>query len=482
MYDFIWAGTEASLEAYHRIESKFALNEEAFLKFKAYHANDPETDEVYGVDSGRKGLILLERIGNTSVIKVHGSLVASHKWYHGWLKGEVTSYEAIIDALAIAVQDEETKDILMDYASPGGMVEGLDVVTQAIMAASKIKPVNGHSDRTAFSAAYWMIVSCDEVSGSRMAEFGSIGTMAVLRTYADTEKNMGLKFHVLRDGEHKGFGNPYEELTKEKREVLQKGLTEANTFFLEHVSLRRGLLLADRDEWGQGDTYYAKDAMRRGMIDRVTTLSEILTRGSDSPNEPRSFAMKISQAKLAKIAAGAKPEDILTAEELVQYKASIEEVAPVVAEEPKGGEGGEGGGEGGDNEPAKPAVAAAAGDSAELHRLLKENGKLEAKVEGLQEKLDALQATHEASMKASNELLVVAQHAVKNLQVALGKPREAKASVTEVLAQFNELQGIMAKAFGGPGQHSADTPVDDKTSQQVETVGYRQVNQQSVKR
>jgi hypothetical protein len=58
-------------------------------------------------------------------------------------------------------------------------------------------------------------------------------------------------------------------------------------------------------------------------------------------------------------------------------------------------------------------------------------------------------------------LLTVAQVAVGNLQVALQRPREAKSTAAEVVAQFNELQGDMAKRFK-TGQQTT-TPTEDNT-------------------
>ena len=111
-----------------------------------------------------------------------------------------------------------------------------------------------------------------------------------------------------------------------------------------------------------------------------------------------------------------------------------------------------------------PAVSAVAGD---LAAALKENGKLEAKLEAAQadnESLKQALAGVEASQAA---ILVVAQAAVANLQVALGQPKEAKGSATEVLAQYTELQGQMASRFK-TGQQTT-TPTADTTSAPVGT-------------
>ncbi|MNQ75464.1 hypothetical protein D3C85_902640 [compost metagenome] len=107
----------------------------------------------------------------------------------------------------------------------------------------------------------------------------------------------------------------------------------------------------------------------------------------------------------------------------------------------------------------------------DLRDALRENGKLEAKLEAAEAKLVALQATLDKSAADAASLLIVAQAAVTNLQVATQQPKDAKGTVAEVLAQYNDLQGKMAKMFG-IGQSSSQTPVEDSVNPAV--AGYRQ--------
>lgn len=167
--------------------------------------------------------------------------------------------------------------------------------------------------------------------------------------------------------------------------------------------------------------------------------------------------MKISPEKLAQIAAGADPKTVLTAEEFTLYTAELEaepaaeeaEAAESTAEEPEAS--------------AEPSSTM----SADYANLLKENGKLEAKLEAAAADNAALKQSLEGRDVQMASLLTVAQAAVGNLQTALGRPKEAKSSAAEVVAQYNELQGDMAKRFK-VGQQT-QTPTEDTTSAQVTT-------------
>lgn len=451
----IWLGSEAALEALLNFEAKYKFDVPAnVVSAYDYDEERPEYDAHFGVRADRIGLTVLEKVGSTTVLKVHGSLTPTFARWHTWYKGMVTSYEAIKDALAIVMESGETK-VLMDFASGGGAVRGLDTVTTAMERAKKSGiSLHGHTDSSSFSASYWLMAGCNEATASRMAEVGSIGTLMVLATYANTEETMGVTFTVIKEGEFKAIGNPYETLSDKDKAYLQKNLKETNNFFLEHVAVNRSLALDDTSRWAEGQTFYAAKAVKLGLIDRVTTLDDLLASGASANTTGRSFEMPISAEKLAQIEAGADPKSVLTKAELKQYEAGIEaaKVEPVVeavVEEPVV------------VAVVEPVVVADTGTGA-LHQALKDNGKLEAKVETLTAENERLKADAESAKADSASLLVLAQAAVTKLQVATGSPRETKGTVAEVLAQYNEQQSKLVKMFP-TSQQSQAAPVEDNT-------------------
>lgn len=470
----VWLGTEQALQSLASHEMKFSLDKEAYARSPFSMPEDaPQVDPDFGVAADRKGLTVLEKVGEHTVLKVHGSLTPSFRRYHAWFPGEVTSYEAIKDALAI-VAESGIKRIVMDYNTGGGAVRGLDGVTSLMEKLQKDGLyIHGHTDTAAFSAGYWMIAGSDEVTASRMAEVGSIGTMAVHMAMVNTEETRGVKFTVFKEGEFKGIGNPYEELSDKDKKYFQDNLRETNAFFLNHIVAKRGVDLDNTDAWAEGKTFYAAKAVKNGLIDRVTTLDDLIGSGAsaDTTGDKRKFEMKISAEKLAQITAGAAPESVLTAAELKQYNDQLAEnalVEPTAEEVAKKEEEdrlallAQNGGDKPVEEPVVPGATA----SQQLMDAFRQNGKLEAKVEGLTSELEKVKAELETAQATSNSLIVLGQAAVKNLQVATRSPVETKATASEVLTQYNELSSKMAKMFT-PGQQSQEAPLSDSTTAQT---------------
>lgn len=470
----IWLGTEKAFNKFSSFELQYKFDKDAYSNYP-YDDRDEDVCPVFGVDINRKGLYLLDKVGETPVLKIHGSLVPSYRRYHQWFPGEVTSYEAINDALAILAETGHT-DVILDHNSGGGAVSGLDTVTTNIerLQGDGVN-FHAHTDSASFSASYWIMSSANSVTASKMAEVGSIGVIAVIRTLANTEENYGVKFTVLKEGEFKAVGNPYEELSEADKKYLQDNLKETNAFFLNHISAQRNLSLDDYKDWADGKTFFANKAVKNGLVDRITTLNDLIGRGASAhtTGDRRKFEMKISAEKIAQIEAGANAADVLTKAELAHYTKQMSDLEEATKKEAAAQK------EKDDAETARlaqealdkeaadkldknePVVTGVGGISAsEYTKVIRESAKLELQVDTLTERATKAETALAEAQAQTASLVVVAQQAVKKLQVATGQPQVEKSSPTEILAQFNDLQSKLASMFK-VGQQSDDAPVKD---------------------
>ena len=268
-----------------------------------------------------------------------------------------------------------------------------------------------------------------------MAQVGNIGTMALIPDLSKMYEDMGVKFHLFKAGKEKGFGLSETEFTEEEKAHFQSHVEKSNNFFLSHVSLNRNLLLSETDKWAEAKTFFGGEAKAVGLVDAVATLEELIGSLTASTNNGESD-MSISAEKLAQIQAGAAPETVLTRAELATYMTSVEET---VEEEVEATETEEVEVEDTAEAPVEPAPAAD-------FNMARELGRAEAKIEVLEGQLADQQAKNESMKAQVDGLMVVAQAAVQNLQVALQLPKEAKGTAAEITAQYNELRSKMEEA------------------------------------
>ena len=322
----IWAGSGTSLELYLSALEKYhgeppqASIVEASIP--PHIASQFDLDEKE--DAGRLGLIVLDADGQgNATLNISGSLVARHAWWHEWFAGEITSYEVIQDAVDILLNSKETKNVLIQVDSPGGMVTGLDVAGKALESLARRKNVKVHVDNLAASAGYWLASAPKApLTASRMAEVGSIGVIAIYEDYSKWLEDEGIKYHVIHAGKEKAYGFGGTEFTEEEIASLQKSVDTTNNFFLTHVSKARNLKLSDSEKWAEGKVFYAGEAKTLGLIDEVSDLSRVI--GSFTAANPKKGETMIPEEKLARILAGEAPETVLTPQELKAYDASLD--------------------------------------------------------------------------------------------------------------------------------------------------------------
>lgn len=239
-----------------------------------------------------------------AVVPVYGTILG-RDWEFGQVShGGTTSAEALARKLRTLDADAGIGAIVLDIDSPGGAVSNLPETGEVV--ASIGKPVIAQVNSMACSAAYWLASQADEIVAAPSSEVGSIGVVMLHQDLREHLAQEGIGIEVLRAGEHKYAGNPFEELTDAARADLQARLDDIHAMFLAAVARGRGTTPKRvRSDFGDGRVFGAKEAARIGMVDRIGTLEDTLARLS-------------SGARVRKrAAASAEPDDGPVTTELV---------------------------------------------------------------------------------------------------------------------------------------------------------------------
>jgi capsid assembly protease len=190
-----------------------------------------------------------------------------------------TSTQGFGKALAQVVGDPNVTAVIIEADTPGGGVSGLPELADQIYKARGSKPIIGVSNTRALSAGYWLLSQCDEIVCAPVSEVGSIGVFLWHENWAENYKMEGIQPDIIRYGEHKAEANDWEPLTDEARAYLQSQVNEVGEMFTKAVSRGRGVSAERvREEFGQGRSVMAKDAVRLGMADRIATMDDTILR------------------------------------------------------------------------------------------------------------------------------------------------------------------------------------------------------------
>lgn len=251
-----------------------------------------------------------------ATVEINGSLINGTAGFMR-LFG-VVGYEDIKGALAEALAAKDVKSIMLAIDSGGGAVNGLEDAGSFIQQADKIKPVVAFTDGNMLSAAYWLGASARQIVGTRTSQIGSVGTLIVHTEYSKMLEADGIKKTVIKYGEYKALGNPFEPLTEKAKEQIQTLADTAGKIFVEYAADRRGTTPEKfQKTMGEGRVMMGVQAKEVGLIDSVmsyadlTNFAKTLDKQKTSNHNPRTnaedSAMKITLSKktVLAIAAGA---------------------------------------------------------------------------------------------------------------------------------------------------------------------------------
>ena len=421
---------------------------------------------------------MLDIVGNVAVININGVLVNNDDPYNRFF-GEV-GYPEIQGALAEAISQPGVKSILLNMNTPGGAVSGISDMADTLKAVAQHFPMHAHASSSACSGGYWLSCAADSISASSLAEVGSIGVIAVMRSYYQYYKDMGIENVVLRQGEFKALGNPYEPITEAAKKATLDQMGVVYDTFLNLVSESRNIPVQKlKDTAAEGRVFFGQDAIKVGLIDKISSfdqvLAEMLQANQSSDPSTGNMSMKkgtrskiLSAAAQAAIAAGMPIEVALvdknlqpTPEEIAAHEAKV--AAEAAAGGGEGGGEGDGGGDdaGGDDEAAAKAAADAAAAEAAAAEAAAAAGASASAGAGLATvvadlsmkvaKAETLLAARDAEiidLKASVAVLKpIAIEAANNKQIALGGHATPMDSLSPavIAEQYGQLKAEFLK-------------------------------------
>jgi len=194
----------------------------------------------------------------------------------------LTEYGFITLATQAADADDRVERIQYDINSPGGYVDGLMPVVDAIRSAEK--ETIAFVDGMAASAAYWLASQTDKiVAASPASRVGSIGVAVEIYDVTKALEMEGIEKIILTSTDAP-LKRP-DVRTEEGQELIVESLDDMHNVFVQYVSEGRGVDPGEvTDKYGRGGMLIAANALTVGMIDsiekvparRVETISDVI--------------------------------------------------------------------------------------------------------------------------------------------------------------------------------------------------------------
>jgi signal peptide peptidase SppA len=217
-------------------------------------------------------------IDGVAIIPIQGSLaqrVGGLDPYSG-----VCGYNQIETKLEMAMSDDAVRAVLLDIDSPGGEVAGCFDLARKIAAYSARnggKPIVGAANEQATSAGYALLSAADEAYMPETGVVGSIGVWTLLVDLTRALDKDGIEVTMVRAGDRKARGGPYERADKATVAKLFDWVEATRVQFAELVAANRPISVDD--VLGQeGDWFHGDETMARGLVDGTGSFEAIFER------------------------------------------------------------------------------------------------------------------------------------------------------------------------------------------------------------
>lgn len=264
----IWYGDDDSMLA-----ARASLTQLAALDPKLY-ASDDSDDETF--DGFPEYSYMLTRHGDIAVLSISGSMVSKETFYNRYVG--LCSYQEVRNA-AIVAAESGCRGLLLDIDTSGGSAEGIGELTDFLVEFDKsVIPVYTYTGTKMLSAGYWIGCVGRKVFSSAMALDGSIGVVTAHFSYARMLKEQGIDVTMLRQGEFKALGSPYEKLDDKAKADIEARMGKFYELFLAHVSEHRGIdVPALIETAAEGRVFMGADAVAVGLVDSITTFDKAVS-------------------------------------------------------------------------------------------------------------------------------------------------------------------------------------------------------------
>jgi signal peptide peptidase SppA len=216
--------------------------------------------------------------GAVAIIPLRG-VITPRPSFISWLFGGGGGLEGFREDFRDAIDNDDVAAVLLDIDSPGGSVELVEETAAEILAARGEKPIVAIANTMAASAAYWIGAAADDLVVTPSGLVGSIGVYQVHYDFSVFNENLGVDPSWIAAGRFKVEGNEDEPLDDEARAAMQATVDDYYDLFVAAVASGRGVSESDvRSGFGEGRVLPSKRALAAGMVDRVATFEDEVSR------------------------------------------------------------------------------------------------------------------------------------------------------------------------------------------------------------
>lgn len=206
--------------------------------------------------------------GNVGIVEVFGVI-------------DETSGRRAIRYIDKWAESNSIEAIVMHVNSPGGGAAISQEVYDAVIRASKKKPVVTAMASVAASGGYYIACASDRIVANPGTLTGSIGVIFQFYTFGELMDKVGINTETVKSGELKDVGSYSREMTEKEELMLRSVVMDTYEQFVRVVAEGRGKDIEEIYPLADGSIYTGLQAYNLGLVDDLGGFEEALQIAKD---------------------------------------------------------------------------------------------------------------------------------------------------------------------------------------------------------
>ena len=203
------------------------------------------------------------------VVTVEGTIMGGDVLY-----GQAGS-KGVVAMLKDALEDEDTKAIVLRVNSPGGSVVDSDYMRWEIeKAQDKGIPVIVSMGTLAASGGYWISSLADKIYAEADTITGSIGVYGTLFSFEKIYDWMGINYDGYSTTKYGAFDLTAMDWPEEFSAAFKASIDQIYVDFTTQTSIDRNIPIEKVREIARGKVYSGEMALEIGLVDEIGTLHD----------------------------------------------------------------------------------------------------------------------------------------------------------------------------------------------------------------
>ena len=215
--------------------------------------------------------------GTVDVVYAQGNIVAGDPSESPFGGQQALGAGTLMDALAEARTNDNTKAVVLRINSPGGSASASEAMWRAVKRTASEKPVIVSMGDVAASGGYYIAAAGDQIVANPTTVTGSIGVIGFVLNAQDLfEDQLGVTFDGVKTSPYADMYSSNRPLSSNERELIGQYIDETYSTFLQRVAEGREMDTSAVHDVAQGRVWSGADAREVGLVDTLGTLRDAI--------------------------------------------------------------------------------------------------------------------------------------------------------------------------------------------------------------